>query len=159
MKIKYFFTALIFGILFVACKQEKKEPTTLLLKEYMIGSWETTYLKIKYLTANETDSTVVFEDDFSKPNSGKGQSVYNHDGTFSAWFLQTNGKKVGKTKGKWKTNGDSLFVNYQYLEKQVQAWYNVTQTNAGFSAVSTYDWDDDGEFDDTLLMITKKIQL
>ncbi len=156
MKIKHIIITLIFGMLFVACKQEKKEP---LLQEYLFGSWETTYLKIKYLTANETDSTAVFEDDFSKPNSGKAQSVYNRDGTFSAWFLQTDGKKVGKTNGKWKTNGDSLFVDYLYLGKQIQAWYKVTQTNTGFSAVSTYDWDDDGEIDDTLLMKTKKIQL
>lgn len=156
MKTKHIITALIFGILFVACKQEKKEP---LLQEYLVGSWETTYLKIEYLTANETDSTSVFEDDFSKPNSGKAQSTYNNDGTFSAWFVQADGKKVGKTGGKWKTSGDSLFVDYPYLGKQVQAWYKITQTNNGFSATSTYDWDDDGEADDTLLMKTKKIEL
>ncbi|GFD99194.1 hypothetical protein KUL156_17870 [Alteromonas sp. KUL156] len=156
MKTKHIITALIFGILFVACKQEKKGP---LLQEYLVGNWETTYLKIEYLTANETDSTSVFEDDFSKPNSGKAQSTYNSDGTFSAWFVQADGKKVGETNGKWKTSRDSLFVDYPYLGKQVQAWYKITQTNNGFSATSTYDWDNDGEIDDTLLMRTKKIEL
>ncbi|MHC9089001.1 hypothetical protein ACXIHB_09840 [Tenacibaculum sp. IMCC1] len=156
MKTKHIITALIFGILFVACKQEKKGP---LLQEYLVGNWETTYLKIEYLTANETDSTSVFEDDFSKPKSGKAQSTYNSDGTFSAWFVQADGKKVGETNGKWKTSRDSLFVDYPYLGKQVQAWYKITQTSNGFSATSTYDWDNDGETDDTLLMRTKKIEL
>ncbi|REH56420.1 hypothetical protein C7448_101459 [Tenacibaculum gallaicum] len=156
MKTKHTITALIFGILFVACKQEKKES---LLKEYLIGSWETTYLKIEYLSANETDSTSVFEDDFSKPSSGKAQSTYKNDGTFTAWFLQADGKKVSKAGGKWKTSRDSLFVDYPYLGKQVRAWYKITQTNNGFSATSTYDWDSDGENDDTLLMKTKKIEL
>ena len=159
MKTKHIITALIFGILFVACKQEKKESTKPLLKEYLVGSWETTYLKIEYLTANETDSTSVFEDNFSKPNSGKAQSTYKNDGTFTAWFVQADGKKVSETGGKWKTSGDSLFVDYPYLGKQVQAWYTIAQTNDGFSAISTYDWDSDGENDDTLLMKTKKIEL
>ncbi|MEE4001178.1 hypothetical protein V1T75_12615 [Tenacibaculum sp. FZY0031] len=157
MKTKHIITALIFGILFATCKQEKKEP---LLQEYLVGNWETTYLKIEYASANETDSTAVFEDDFSKANSGKAQSTYNNDGTFSAWFVQADGKKVGETNGKWKTIGDSLFVDYPYLGKQVQAWYKITQTtNDSFSATSTYDWDNDGETDDTLLMKTKKIEL
>ena len=168
MKTKHFITTLIFGILFVTCKQEKKENiknvnrisiTKPLLRDYLVGSWETTYLKIEYLTANETDSTAVFEDDFSTPSSGKAQSSYKNDGTFTAWFKKVDGEKVGETSGVWKTSGDSLFVDYPYLGKQVQAWYLITQTKNGFSATSTYDWDNDGENDDTLLMKTKRIEL
>ncbi|CAM1371129.1 conserved hypothetical protein [Tenacibaculum sediminilitoris] len=162
MKIKNIITILVFGIFFATCKQEKKEEVTStkpVLKNYLIGTWETTYLKIEYLTANETDSTSIFEDDFSKPNSGKAQSIYKNDGTFKAWFVKADGKKVSETDGKWKTSGDSLFVDYPYLGKQVQAWYTITQTKKGFNATSIYDWDSDGESDDTLLMKTKKIEL
>ena len=168
MRTYYFIIALIFGMFFVACKQEKKENTKTvdeisttkpLLKDYLVGSWETTYLKIEYLTANETDSTAVFEDDFSAPNSGKAQSSYKSDGTFTAWFVQPDGKKVGETGGKWNTKGDSLFVNYPYLGKQVQAWYAIKTTEEGFNGIATYDWDDDGVNDDTLLMKTKRIKL
>ncbi|WP_299000874.1 hypothetical protein [uncultured Tenacibaculum sp.] len=154
MRIQYFIAALIFGMFFVACKQEK-EP---LLKDYLIGNWETTYLKIEYLTANETDSTSVFEDDFSKPTSGKAQSSYKNDGTFTAWFVQPDGQKIGETTGKWETKGDSLFVDYLYLGNQVQAWYTIKITENGFEAASRYDWDNDGEKDDTLLMKTKRIK-
>lgn len=155
MKTNYFITAILFGMFFVACKQEKKEPT---LQDYMVGNWETSYIKIEYLTANETDSTSVFEDDFSKPNSGKAQSSYKNDGTFSAWFLQPDGKKVGETDGKWKTKGDSLFIDYPYLGKQVQAWYAIKQTKEGFEGTVIYDWDEDGEKDDTLFMKSKRIE-
>ena len=168
MRTQYFIATLIFGMFFATCKQEKKESnekvneitsTKPLLKNYLVGNWETTYLKIEYLTANETDSSSVFEDDFSKPESGKAQSSYKNDGTFAAWFVQPDGKKVGETAGKWKTKGDSLFVDYLYLGNQVQAWYTIKIAKNGFEATSIYDWDNDGEKDDTLLMKTKKIKL
>ena len=153
MKTKYLFI-LLFGILFVACKQKEKN-----LSDYMIGNWETTHIKIKMVTVNKTDSTSVFQDDFSKPNSGKAQSSYKKDGTFSAWFKQPNGEKVDETNGKWKTKNDSLFIDYFYLGKQVQAWYKIQQIENGFKGTSIYDWDNDGKSDDTLIMTTKKIKL
>lgn len=165
MRTKHIITALIFGIFFVACKQEKKEKvieTTAskpLLKNFIVGSWQTTYLKITYPTANDTDSTSVFEDDFSKPTAGKAQSTYNNDGTFTAWFIQPDGKKVGETTGKWSTKGDSLLVDYPYLGNQVKAWYTIKQTEKGFNGTSIFDWDNDGENDDTLIMKTKRINL
>ncbi|MGB1041935.1 MAG: hypothetical protein ACPGU6_00945 [Tenacibaculum sp.] len=153
MNKKHIFLALIFGMLFAACKQEKKDN----LQEYMIGNWQTEYIKIEMPTINKTDSTSVFEDDFSKPNVGRAQSAYYKDGTFSAWFKQADGKKVGETKGNWKTKNDSLYVDYPYLGKQVQAWYKINKTQQGFDGKVIYDWDNDGEFDDTLFMKTKRI--
>ncbi|MGG8496041.1 hypothetical protein ACQY1Q_06470 [Tenacibaculum sp. TC6] len=157
---------LIVFVFLGACKQHKNTtkdttdspPKTTLLKNYMVGNWETTYIKIAYTTFKKADSLYVFEDDFSRSNSGKAQSAYADDGTFTAWFLQPDGKKVGETGGVWNTKGDSLFVDYSYLGKQVQAWYKVTQTNDGFEATVTYDWGDDGEFDDHLFMKSKRIQ-
>ncbi|QXP73034.1 hypothetical protein H0I31_04875 [Tenacibaculum sp. AHE15PA] len=153
MKIKL--AAIIsFGILFVSCNQHKK--TT--LSNYLVGNWETTYLKIKMITVNKTDSTSVFEDDFNKPNSGKAQSSYKKDGTFSAWFKQPNGEKLDQTNGKWKMKKDSLFIDYFYMGKQVQAWYKIQQIENGFKGTSIYDWDNDGQADDTLIMNTKRIK-
>ncbi|MBA6156829.1 hypothetical protein H3Z83_09910 [Tenacibaculum sp. S7007] len=153
MKTKLILFAFIFGMLFAACKQEKKS-----LNDFMIGNWQTEYIKIEMPTVNKTDSTSVFEDDFSKPNVGRAQSTYKNDGTFSAWFKQPDGKKVGETSGTWKTNGDSLYVDYPYLGKQVQAWYSIKKTDEGFSGKVIYDWDNDGEFDDTLIMKTKRLE-
>ncbi|CAM1370775.1 hypothetical protein [Tenacibaculum soleae] len=153
MKIKHLFI-LLFGLLFATCNQNKKDT----LKNYMIGNWETTYLKIKMVTVNKTDSTSVFEDNFSKPNTGKAQSSYKKDGTFSAWFKQPDGKKIDETSGKWKTKNDSLYINYTYLGKQVQAWYKINKTKKGFKGTVIYDWDNDGEFDDTLIMNTKRLK-
>lgn len=154
MKAKFIFFTFILGTFFVACKQEKKS-----LNNFMIGSWQTEYIKIEMPTVNKTDSTSVFEDDFSKPNVGRAQSTYKKDGTFSAWFKQPDGKKVGKTNGTWKTKGDSLYVYYPYLGKQVQVWYLITKTKLGFTGKVIYDWDNDKEFDDTLIMKSKRIEL
>jgi len=153
MKTKFTLFAFIFGMLFVACKPEKKS-----LNDFMIGNWQTEYIKIEMPTVNKTDSTSVFEDDFSKPNVGRAQSTYKNDGTFTAWFKQPDGKKVGETGGTWKTKGDSLYVDYPYLGKQVQAWYLIKKNNEGFTGKVVYDWDNDGEFDDTLLMKSKRIE-
>ena len=162
MKLKVIFFVVFFGIFFATCKNEKsdkKVETKTSLKDFMVGNWETQYIKIEMPTVNKTDSTSVFEDDFSKPNTGRAQSTYNNDGTFSAWFKQPDGKKVGETKGTWKTKGDSLYVDYPYLGKQVQAWYFIKQNNNKFEGKVVYDWDGDGEFDDTLQMKSKRIDL
>ena len=153
MKTKIILFAFIFGMLFAACKPEKKS-----LNDFMIGNWQTEYIKIEMPTVNKSDSTSVFEDDFSKPNVGRAQSTYKNDGTFSAWFKQPDGKREGETSGMWKTKGDSLYVDYPYLGKQVQAWYKIDETPEGFTGKVIYDWDNDGEFDDVLLMKSKRIK-
>ncbi|SEC49823.1 hypothetical protein SAMN04489761_3158 [Tenacibaculum sp. MAR_2009_124] len=163
----YFFIVLLIAIvfLFISCDSFKKQSKNssesksaqFLLQKFMIGDWETSYIKITYPTYKKSDSNYVFEDDFSKPNSGKAQSTYKEDGTFSAWFLLANDKKVGETSGVWKTKGDSLYVNYQYQGKQVKTFYTITPTENGFKGKVIYDWDNDSEFDDKLLMKTKRL--
>ncbi len=140
-------------LLIAACTSPSKNN----LQDYMVGSWETEYIKIEYPTIQKSDSSYVFEDDFSKPNVGRAQSLYKKDGTFSAWFQQPDGTKVGESSGLWKTKGDSLFVDYTYQGKKVEAWYIIKQTDMGFNGTVIYDWDGDGEFDDKLFMKTKKI--
>lgn len=153
-KIKIVISFIMIMLLALACKEKKKPLST-----YMIGNWETSYIKIEMATVNKTDSTSVFEDDFSKPNSGKAQSNYKKDGTFTAWFKLADGKKTGETGGIWKTKNDSLYVEYPYLGKQVKAWYRITQTSEGFDGKVIYDWDNDGDSDDILYMKSKKIAL
>lgn len=152
MKSKIILTC-VFGMLFVACKKEKT------LNDFMIGNWQTEYMKIEMPTVNKTDSTSVMEEDFSTPNSARAQSTYKKDGTFTAWFKKANGNIVGETGGSWKTKGDSLYVNYPYLGKEIKAWYVITQKENAFDGKVIYDWDNDGEFDDTLFMKSKRIIL
>ena len=152
MRIYYVFVMLFF---IYSCKKEKENT----LENYMIGNWETQYIKIEMPTVHNTDSISVFEDDFSKPNSGKAQSKYNEDGTFSAWFRLADGKKVDETSGKWQAKGDSLLVDYKYAGKDVRAWYVITKTDMGFEGKVIHDWDNDGEKDDKLFMKSKRIEL
>ena len=127
------------------------------LSRFMIGDWETSYIKIDMPTVNKSDSLSIFEDDFSAPNSGKAQSSYLPDGTFKAWFKKTDGTRVDETDGLWHVKDDSLFVKYDYRGKQVNARYLIKRHADGFDGTVIYDWDNDGEHDDTLFMKTKRI--
>jgi hypothetical protein len=152
MKIKSFLFTVLFGILFASCSQEKS------IKKYMIGSWESTYLKIEMKTYQKSDSTFVFEDDFFNNPPRKARSKYNKDGTFSAWFINRKGEKKGESTGKWNVKNDSLFVDFFYGGSQVTAGYLIEKTTEGFKGTSKYDWDNDGEYDDFLIMKTKRLK-
>ncbi len=152
MKTKPFFFIVFFGILFASCSSEK---TT---KEYIIDSWQTTYLKIEMETVNKTDSLQVYEDKFENNPELVAQSKYNSDGTFSAWFKNKKGEQVSKSDGKWVVVDDSLTVEFNYGGRDMKVSYHITKTKEGFIGKSKYDWDEDGDFDDLLTMKTKRIK-
>lgn len=152
MKPKTFLLISFFGMLFVACKKEKT------LKEYMTDSWQTTYLKIEMPTYKKSDSLNIYEDKFKEGTKLFAQSKYNADGTFSAWFVNDKNVKQDESKGEWSLKNDTLHIAYFYAGRDVKVDYKVTKTDEGFNAVSIFDWDEDGEFDDTLLMKTKRIK-
>jgi len=152
MKIRSFLWIVLFGMLFVSCSEEKS------LEEYMIDSWETTYLKIEMPTYKKSDSLFVFEDTFQNNPPRRAQSKYNKDGTFSAWFVNLKGEKKGESTGKWNVKNDSLFIEFFYGGRDVKVSYQIEKTTEGFQGTSKYDWDVDGEFDDQLIMKTKRIK-
>ena len=152
MKVKTFLMLLVvFGMFFASCKQN------LSTKEFMVDSWETTYLKIEMPTYNKSDSLVIFEDKFDNNPARIAQSKYNADGTFSAWFIN-KGEEKGESKGTWNVKSDSLYIAFFYGGRDVKVAYYITKTDEGFLGESKYDWDEDGEIDDTLLMKTKRIK-
>ncbi|MEQ6124286.1 hypothetical protein AAON49_08815 [Pseudotenacibaculum sp. MALMAid0570] len=144
----------LFGMLFVSCKQEEKT-----LKEYMTDSWQTTYIKIEMPTFQKSDTTNVFEDKFENNPARIVQSKYNSDGSFSTWSLNREGEKYGNSEGVWGVKGDSLFLEFYYDGRNVKEAYQIEKTENGFQGKSKYDWDKDGEFDDLLIMKTKRIKL
>lgn len=141
---------LVFAAIFVSCKEEN-------LSDYMVNSWQTTYVKIEYPTYKKSDSTSVYEDKFDNNPARIAQSKYNKDGTFVAWYLNREGERLGDAPGTWKVVGDSLFITYRYGGRDVQAGYQIKKTDEGFIGTSKHDWDADGEFDDLLIMKTKII--
>ncbi|WP_343330929.1 hypothetical protein [Polaribacter staleyi] len=152
MKTKSLFFILLFGILFVGC-----EPV-LTTKEFMVGSWQTTYLKIEMYTVNKTDSLQIYEDKFEEDSELVAQSKYNKDGTFSAWFINKKGEQISKASGSWSVKNDSLLVAFNYGGRDMKVSYDITKTDEGFIGKSKYDWDEDGDFDDLLMMKTKRIK-
>lgn len=151
MKLKYFVTFLSFGMLIVACKKEKY------LEDFMVDSWQTTYLKIEMKSHNNSDSLNIYEDKFDNNLELIAQSKYNKDGSFNAWFLNLKGEKISESNGKWNVDKDSLFVDFFYNNKQMKVSYFIEKTDDGFIGKSKYDWDEDGKFDDFLTMKTKRI--
>ncbi|WP_298882195.1 hypothetical protein [uncultured Polaribacter sp.] len=152
MKTKTLFFITLFGMLFASCEPE------LSTKDYMINSWETTYLKIEMETVNNTDSLNVVEDKFDNNPELVAQSKYNKDGTFSAWFKNKQGNHVSNSSGKWNVVEDSLTVEFHYGGRDMKVSYHITKTENGFVGKSKYDWDNDGKFDDLLTMKTKIIK-
>jgi hypothetical protein len=152
MKPISFLLIAVFGIFFVGCKKEQP------LKEYIVHSWQTTYLKLEMPTYKKSDSLHVYEDKFDNNPEFIAQSKYNADGTFSAWFLNTKGEHVSNADGTWKVKNDSLFVAFFYNNRNMKVQYYITKTDEGFLGKSTYDWDEDGDFDDLLTMKTKLIK-
>ena len=153
MKFKNYIFFLLIGMLLVACTKE------ITLKEYMVGSWQTKYINLKMPTYQKSDSTFVMEDDFSKPNVTLAQSVYNNDGTFTAWYLNPKGVKEQVTTGNWEVKKDSLYITFEMNDIVTEAKYYIEKTEDGFLGKSADDWDKDGEKDDFLLMKTKRIEL
>lgn len=143
----------VFGMLFVGCEQEKS------LKEYMADSWQTTYIKIEMPTFQKSDSTQVMEDRFENNPARIVQSSYKTDGSFTTWSLNREGKRYGDSKGTWDVKGDSLFIEFFYDGRTVKEAYQIEKIENGFQGKSKYDWDNDGEFDDLLVMKTKRIKL
>jgi hypothetical protein len=150
---KNYITFFVLGMFLVSCNSKPS------LKQYMTDTWQTSYLKIEMLTHEKSDSTHVFEDKFENDPAIIAQSKYNKDGTFVAWYLNREGKKLDETPGTWKVEGDSLYIAYDYQGKSSKIAYHIQRTKEGFEATSQYDWDNDGEFDDVLLMKTKRIVL
>lgn len=151
MKIRNVLFIIVFGILFASCNPKK---TT---KEFMINSWETTYLKIDMETYQKSDSTFVFEDDFKNNPPRRAQSTYNKDGSFSAWFINPKGEKKEESTGKWNVKNDSLYIEYFYDGRDIKVVYHIEKIENGFIGKSKFDWDQDGDFDDILIMKTKQI--
>jgi len=152
MKFIRFSFLLLFGMLFVACAKEQS------LQNYMVNSWQTTYLEIEMPTYQASDSTYTFIDKFDNNPELIAQSKYNDDGTFSAWFINTKGEKINNSNGTWLVKNDSLYVEFFYNGVTTKASYAIEETENGFIGKSKYDWDNDGEFDDLLTMKTKRLK-
>lgn len=142
-----------FGILFASCEQKPS------LKDQMTDSWETTYVKIEMRTFQKLDSTNVFEDDFKNNPPRRARSHYKEDGTYISWYVTPTGVILGENPGTWSVLGDSLYIEYDYEGKHSKIAYHITMNEDGFEGRSMHDWDNDGEYDDLLLMKTKRIIL
>ena len=149
MKQRFIYVLLFFGMLFVSCSTDKNS------KEFMVNSWQTTYLKIEMPTHQKSDSLNIYEDNPELI----AQSNYKSDGTFTSWFLNKKGEKISESNGKWQVKEDSLFVQFFYNGRDMKVSYHIKETDEGFIAKSKYDCDEDGDFDDILTMKTKKIKL
>ena len=152
MKRNFLIISAILGMLFVSCKREVS------LQNYIVGNWETTYLNIEMPTHKSSDSSYIFEDDFSKKSSLIARSEYSKDGTCSSWYVKNDGRKVGLKAGNWEVKEDSLFIKYLHKDDFIVTSYFIKKTEKGFIGKSLDDWDDDGIMDDFLLMETKRLE-
>ena len=125
----------------------------------MPGTWETISLNVQVNTAENKDSSYVFdvpEKDWVRVLGVQPTKTYFEAGngsTFYKEFIGRDGQVQYTERGKWFVNGDSLRLissetTYEYIVK-------VSGGRAEFRSLE--DWDSDGQEDDDYLSVQRKI--
>jgi hypothetical protein len=156
--IKLLFLLVVFSV--VSCTTEDER-----MQRYLIGNWETVYVKLELPTYQGKDTLVEYDIDFANPHDprakeqGKPFSTYNLDGTFKSWTEKNNRLAGQSTKGKWSATKDSLFYYFSQAagKKDVTVAFGLKQIEDGFSITALQDRDNDREKDDTFYLETVRL--
>ncbi|WP_152286896.1 hypothetical protein [Flavicella marina] len=148
------------AIFVVSCASEDEKMT-----RYLVGNWETVYVKLEMPTFKRKDTLIEYDIDFANPHDprakqqGKSFTTYNVDGTFESW-TKKNGYPAGqKTQGNWKATKDSLFYEFSQGpgKKPFTVAFELEKIEDGFSIKGLQDRDNDGEQDDTFYLETVRL--
>ena len=136
-----------------ACKQDLREPikenTVLDLKTALPGVWESVSVRVDINTANNTDSTDLFEvreENWEKTLGIKPiRTYYELDNKYRTEYRSRTDSLANLKRGIWNTFGDTLML----IEPDVTYQYIVSLKPNGLAEFrSTLDWDGDGQEDD-----------
>lgn len=153
-------TVLVFALCIVSCASEDEK-----MQRYIVGNWETVYVKLELPSYQGKDTLVEYDIDFANPHDpraqrqGKSFTTYNVDGTFKSW-TEKNSRPTGQSsEGKWRATKDSLFYDFKQGpgKKNVTISFLLKQIEDGFSMTGMQDRDNDGEKDDTFYLETVRL--
>ena len=160
MKILLKLTFVLFVLSAVSCTTEDEK-----MQRYLIGNWETVYVKLELPTFKGKDTLVEYDIDFANPHDpraqqqGKSFTTYNIDGTFNSW-TEKNRRPTGQSsEGKWRATKDSLFYDFSQGpdKKDVTISFGLKEIEDGFSMTALQDRDNDWKEDDTFYLETVRL--
>lgn len=129
------------------------------LKEALPGTWESVSIRVDVNTAENTDSSYVFEvkeEEWAQRLGSRPIRFYfQPDNKYRQEFTALSGEVVSATRGMWNTFGDTLML----IEPNATYQYQVA-TGKGLAEFRTMmDWDGDGQEDDSYLGVHRKISI
>lgn len=134
---------------------EEQKP----LSNVLPGTWESVSIRVEVNTAENTDSSYLFEVREEEWGERLGtrpiRFYFQPDNKYRQEFIALDGQPLSTAKGIWNTFGDTLMLiepnaTYQYL----------VSTGKGMAEFrTTMDWDGDGEEDDNYLSVQRRISL
>ncbi len=127
-------------------------------EEHLPGTWESVSVRVQVNTADNKDSTYVFEvkeEDWIRRLGTRPIKLYfSPDKKYRQEFIATNDSILNTTRGLWNTFGDTLML----IEPNATYQYTVTLRENGLAEFRTLlDWDGDGEEDDEYLGVHRRI--
>jgi len=140
------FLALFFVLHIMCCKQEEK--TVADLKTHLPGEWEVESLHVQVNTADNTDSSYVFE---AQRDSWVAQfqvkpfrTYYGEDNKYRIEYRTQYDSIISTSRGIWNVFGDTLWR----IEPTATYQYVVKLKPGRLEYKTLVDWDGDGQEDD-----------
>lgn len=160
-----FFIAIISVFLIAACRgepageQESREEAAKPLSEVLPGAWESVSIRVEVNTAENTDSSYVFEvreEEWAERLGTRPIRFYfQPDNKYRQEFITLDDKPLSTARGMWNTFGDTLML----IEPNATYQYQVS-TGKGLAEFRTMmDWDGDGQEDDSYLGVHRRVSL
>lgn len=153
---------ILFTIIFLACQSgespaNEEVASKVDLKKALPGTWESISVTVNINTANNTDSSYVFEVKEENWESKLGlkplRSYYDYDNKYRLEYRSLVDTVINIDRGIWNVFGDTLML----IEPKATYQYIVKIEN-GFSEFRRImDWDGDGEEDDEYLGIQRYV--
>jgi len=131
------------------------------LKKIIVGNWETVSVRIELTSITDPTAPSVIEatpDTWAdKMRMKPPRSKYLADGSFSSAYIDLSGQVIKEVKGRYKVEGEGLTLtsddkHYDGLQYRCRV---ISQDT--FQYTTNIDFDNDGERDDKLTGIARRI--
>jgi len=151
---------LLLVILTASCATEDEK-----MQRYLIGNWETVYVKLELPSYKGRDTLIDYDIDFANPDDprakvqGKPLTTFKENGKFVTWAEINNRSTGPKTEGKWKATKDSLYYTFNQGpgKKELTVALGLKKIDDGYATSRFVDQDRDGSKDDLIYLETVRL--
>jgi hypothetical protein len=137
-------------LIFISCND--KTPRKKIYAEQLTGQWRNVYIRIDISSYRNTDSSKVFEVNEQNWEQVMGirpvRTYYWSDGTYNSEHLNLKDSVFYNPAGRWKLDGDSLFMNDTFPDRRNKYSYRVAVNGNMAEFWGLEDSDNDGKKDD-----------